>query len=168
VFTQWNYISILHAKQTNILYILHLFLYAQNNFRAYHITPHGIRPSITPYAIWFPEHNVTSISPTVFKVHRMMNFDFGVTRSMSQLPWNWRQVHRNKCSINQPTAVKFYMKDEQPCPIHDPYSLLLISGSKGQRSVSKWPLHWKLCFLEHNLSSIWPTLFKLQRMIATE
>jgi hypothetical protein len=30
------------------------------------------RPSVRPLAIWFPEHNLSSIWPTIFKLHRMI------------------------------------------------------------------------------------------------
>jgi hypothetical protein len=44
--------------------------------------------SVRPLAIWFPEHNLSSIWPTIFKLYRMIvhigkktPIDFGVTRS---------------------------------------------------------------------------------------
>jgi hypothetical protein len=31
-----------------------------------------VRPSVRPLAIWFPEHNLSSIWPTMLKLHRMI------------------------------------------------------------------------------------------------
>jgi hypothetical protein len=41
-------------------------------FRAYYVIPPGVCPSFRPLAIWFPEDNLSSIWPTVFKLHRMI------------------------------------------------------------------------------------------------
>jgi hypothetical protein len=48
----------------------------------------SVRRSVRPLTIWFPEHNFSSIWPTMFKLHRMIvhigyktPIDFGVKRS---------------------------------------------------------------------------------------
>jgi hypothetical protein len=48
------------------------FLYARNNFG--HIMLHPLASvclSIRPLAIWFPEHNLSSVLPIIFKLHRI-------------------------------------------------------------------------------------------------
>jgi hypothetical protein len=49
------------------------FLYARKNFGHIVLYPlASVRPYVRPLAIWFPEHNFSSIWPTVFKLHRMI------------------------------------------------------------------------------------------------
>jgi hypothetical protein len=51
----------------------HSFLYARKNFGHIMLNPLvSVRLSVRPLAIWFPEHNLSSIWPTIFKLHRMI------------------------------------------------------------------------------------------------
>jgi hypothetical protein len=70
------------ARQANkyfyclhLQYFLSLFI-CPKEFRTYYVIPPGVRPSVRPsvrpLAIWFPEHNFSSIWPTIFKLHRMI------------------------------------------------------------------------------------------------
>jgi hypothetical protein len=67
---QWNVYN--HAK---------CFLYARKNFGHIMLYPLAsvrlsvrlsVRPSVRPLAIWFPEHNLSSIWTEIFKLHRMI------------------------------------------------------------------------------------------------
>jgi hypothetical protein len=49
-----------------------LFICPQE-FRACYVIPPGVRLSVRLLAIWFPEHNLSSIWPTIFKLHRRIN-----------------------------------------------------------------------------------------------
>jgi hypothetical protein len=88
--------TLLFAKKVKQwLWFFFIFI-CPKEFRAYYVIPPGVcpsvclsvYPSVRPLAIWFPEHNLSSIWPTIFKLHRMIvhigwktPIDFWVTRS---------------------------------------------------------------------------------------
>jgi hypothetical protein len=76
---RWNNTDTLHHFRYDTLILFHnkkqidMFLFiCPKEFRPNYVIPPGVRPSVRPLAIWFPEHNLSPIWPIVFKLYKMM------------------------------------------------------------------------------------------------